>query len=269
MTPPVARDRRFHRGKVRPGRRRRLVGSRLWTVLRVAAVLCVTAYAGWRGATLVSHIPALQVSHITVVGNHRLTTGEVQALLDGLHGQNILAVDLDRARQQLLASPWVEDAGLRRVLPSQVEVSIRERRPIGLARLGEVLYLVDAAGVVIDEFGPNYADLDLPIIDGLDGVPEDGVVDEQRARLAARVVEGLEGRPELARRVSQIDVSDARDAVVMLEGDTALLRLGEEDFADRIQGYLDLATALRERVNRIDYVDLRYGERLYIKGARP
>ena len=29
------------------------------------------------------------------------------------------------------------------------------------------LYLVDASGDVIDEFGPQYAEFDLPIVDGL------------------------------------------------------------------------------------------------------
>ena len=55
-------------------------------------------------------------------------------------------------------------------------------------------------------------------------------------------------RPDLADKVSQIDVSDAHDAVVMLEGDTAMLRLGEEEFVERLQQYLDLGAALRERV---------------------
>ena len=47
-----------------------------------------------------------------------------------------------------------------------------------------------------------------------------------------------------------------------------MLRLGEQDFVDRIQGYLDLAPALRERVADIDYVDLRFGERLYVRPVK-
>jgi hypothetical protein len=120
---------------------------------------------------------------------------------------------------------------------------------------------------VIDEYGPNYADLDLPIIDGLTGRPGESVsaVDERRARLAARLIAALQTRPDLAKRVSQIDVSDAHDAVVMLDGDTAMLRLGDEDFVARLQAYLDLGPALRERVAEIDYVDLRFGDRLYVR----
>ncbi len=47
-----------------------------------------------------------------------------------------------------------------------------------------------------------------------------------------------------------------------------MLRLGDEDFAERIQGYRDLAPALRERVAEIDYVDLRFGDRLYVRPVK-
>jgi cell division septal protein FtsQ len=156
------------------------------------------------------------------------------------------------------------------MLPSQIEVTISERRPMAIARLGKSLYLVDALGNVIDEYGPTYSDLDLPIVDGLGSRPadSDGAVDARRAQLASRVISSLETRPDVAKRVSQIDVSDVHDAVVMLEGDPAMLRLGEQDFADRIQGYLDLAPTLRERVTEIDYVDLRFGERLYVRPVK-
>ena len=69
--------------------------------------------------------------------------------------------------------------------------------------------------------------------------------------------------------MSQLDVSDLHDAVVILDGDTVLLRLGASDFVARLQQYLDLAPALRERVRGIDYVDLRFDERLYVRPARP
>ncbi len=68
--------------------------------------------------------------------------------------------------------------------------------------------------------------------------------------------------------MSQIDVSDLHDAVVILDGDPALLRLGDSDFVARLQQYLDLGAALRERVAAIDYVDLRFDERLYVRPSK-
>jgi cell division septal protein FtsQ len=44
-----------------------------------------------------------------------------------------------------------------------------------------------------------------------------------------------------------------------------MLRLGDQDFVDRLQEYVDLGPALRERIVDIDYVDLRFNERLYVR----
>lgn len=260
-------DKRFRRAHVKPARKRQINGRALWLIARIVVVLGLAVYGGWRGTALVLGAPVLQVSRLTVRGNERLSSGEVLSLVDGLRGQNILTVDLAAWQARLLASPWVEAAHLRRVLPARIDIALRERHPIGIARLGGAVYLVDAQGVIIDDYGPNAADLSLPMIDGLAAVPgaNDGAVDERRARLAASVIAALQTRPDLEKRVSQIDVSDAHDAVVILDGDTVMLRLGEANFVDRIQEYLDLAPTLRERVPEIDYVDLRFDERLYVR----
>ena len=269
--PPVAApaDKRFRRAHVKPSgkRRSRLRGA--WIVARVVVGLTMVAYAAWRGAALVATAGSLRVSNLTVFGNQRLSTGEVLSLLDGLRGRHILGIDLGEWQQRLQSSAWVEEATLRRVLPATIEVRIRERRPMAIGRVASALYLVDANGVVVDEYGPTYADLDLPMVDGMGGAgPGKGVMDEARVALAGRVIAGLAARPVLLGKVSLIDVSNAHDAVVMLEGDTAMLRLGEEAFVERLQQYLDLGDALRERVAAIDYVDLRFPERLYVRPAK-
>lgn len=269
LMPAVAApaDKRFRRAHVRPAKRR---GSSLRSAsfaVRMAVIFGVMAYGGWRAASLLLAAPALQISRITVRGNDRLATGEVLALVAGLQRRNILTVELGHWRDRLMSSPWVEDATLRRMLPSTVDIVVRERRPMGIGRVANGLYLVDPRGVIVDEYGPNYGDLDLPIIDGLASVPRDGApaVDEAKAFLAARLIVALQARPDLAAQVSQIDVSDAHDAVVILDGDTVMLHLGDDDFVERLQEYVDLGPALRERVADIDYVDLRFGDRLYVR----
>ena len=174
--------------------------------------------------------------------------------------------------QRLVESPWVADVALRRVLPSTVEVFVSERRPVGLCRMGQDLYLVDETGTVIDQFGPQYSEFDLPIIDGLvppapRGAKAKASIDPGRADLASRVIADLARSQQIGSRLSQVDVSDAHDAVVLLDGDWALLHLGDDRFLERVQSYLELSPALRERVTDIDYVDLRFDPRVYVRPA--
>lgn len=269
-TVQAAPDKRFRRAHVKPGRKRSSVATYAWLLVRTLIGLAVLAYAAYRGASLVIAAPSLQIAHLVVRGHERLSTGEVLALVDGLRGQHILSVDLGVWQERLLSSPWVENATIRRVLPSTLEISVRERQPMGIGRLGAAAYLIDGKGVIVDEYGPAYADIDLPIIDGLGAAPRDGgtMVDEARAEFAGRVISALSARPELLERVSQIDVSNLHDAVVILHGDPALLRLGDREFADRLQQYVDLAPALSERLAGIDSVDLRFDERLYVRPVK-
>lgn len=272
MTPglPTPADKRFRRAQVKPTGRRGLWWRRVIIAGKSASLALIVGLALWRAAMLVAESPALRIAHIVLHGNDRLSRGEAMALVGDLHGQNILAVRLEDWRQRLLTSPWVEDAIVRRVLPNTLDVLVRERTPMGLARLGRDLYLVDAQGVVIDEYGPSYADLDLPVIDGL-GPPAGAdapVMDARRTQLVARLLADVAPHDGLAARVSQIDVRDARDAVVLLDGDTVMLRLGDRDFATRLQDYLDVATALKDRMTAIDTVDLRFGERMYVRPGR-
>ena len=141
---------------------------------------------------------------------------------------------------------------------------------MAIGRLGADLYLIDADGHVIDEYGPNYAQFDLP--------------DHRRAQRLARpdgrsrrrgprrpgqpaARRRSAGSPALLRRVSQIDVSNTRDAVVLLEDDTTLVHLGDDQFLERLQSYVDLSSALHERVTDIEYADVRFDNHIYVRPA--
>jgi cell division septal protein FtsQ len=260
-------DKRFRRAHVRPAGRRGWRDIAWRTAIRRLIVLAIVGLTTYGAAGLLVSAEALKITRITVSGNTRLSRGEVLSLLDGLRGTNMVTIDLDDWRERLMASPWVANAAMRRVLPGRIDVFIAERAPMGIGRIGQSLYLVDDRGDVIDEFGPNYAELDLPIIDGLSaGAAETGLlINESRASLAGRLLESLRAKPELARRVSQVDVTDPRDAVLILDGDTTLVRIGDDQFVERLQTYVDLVPALRERVAEIDYVDMRFDERVYVR----
>jgi cell division septal protein FtsQ len=262
-------EKNFRRARMKPGRRKGWRTHLRWRSVARLVAATIAIYAVYRGFDLVVTASPLQVSKLVVRGNVRLSSGEVEALTEGLRGSSILLADLDAYRDKLLESPWVADVAMHRVLPATVEVFISERRPVGLCRLRDDLFLVDRQGTVIDQFGPQYAEFDLPIIDGLVRAPDASkpTIDPARAELAARVIDSLAGRRALASRISQIDVRNLHDAVVLLDDDPAYLHVGDDRFLERLLAYLDLAPALRERVPEIDYVDLRFEERIYVRPA--
>lgn len=258
-------DKRFHRAHRRPGRRMfnpfyRLAG-------KIGIVLAMLILSIYGCIHVLQRSPWLSIDTIDVQGNKRLSQGEALALVAGLSGQNILLADLNDGRSSLLTSNWVQNATLRRVFPSTVEIVIDERAPLGLGRFGSKLYLIDPSGQVLDEYGPRFADLSLPIIDGLSDRVDSGEanLDNRRVTLASRLIASIDKDTSLMAHISQVNVTDPYDAVILLQGDPAFLHLGAERFAERLRTYLELLPSLRERVPSVDYVDLRFENRVYVR----
>ena len=129
----AATDKRFRRAHVKPSRKRTPIVEAVWLVLRVLVMLAVLGYGGYRGVTSIVAAADIAGSHLVVRGHQRLSAGEVLSLVDGLRGQNILTIRISEWQQKLLASPWVESATIRRVLPATLEITVNERVPWALA----------------------------------------------------------------------------------------------------------------------------------------
>ncbi len=260
-------DKRFRRAETRPGR-----GGNGWARSRGLrwGLLVLLVLAGLvAGFVKLSQAGVFTVNRVMVRGNARLSTGEVMMLVDGLRGESVFSADLARYRAALLDSPWVADATMRRVLPATIDLRIVERVPIAIGRLNDQLFLVDPSGVIIDEYGPQYAQYDLPIVDGLVSSPSQSgpAVDPDRARLVARFVEALATVPAIRQHVSQLDVSDAYNLVAILDQDPVALRLGDRDFAARLARYMEFAPSIKEQISEIDAVDLRFGDNIPVSRA--
>jgi len=261
----AAADRRFRRSPARLGNRRSWRASLVRVVLFLVGILSVGAAAVWT-TRAVTYASVFRIDRVVVHGNQKLTPGEVRALLDGINDQSIFHVDLEEYRVRLLDSPWVAHAALWRVFPSTVEVRVAERTPLAVARLNRQLYLVDASGVIIDAAGPQYREFDLPVVDGLFTGDAGVRADPRKIQLVERLLADLSSRDDLLRRVSQVDVTDPRNAIVLLDGEPARLHLGDREFLSRLQRYEEGAASVREQMAAIDYYDLRF-DRLFV-GAR-
>ena len=275
-------DKRFKRGRVKTPRK----AARRWTALirplvKWTLVLGILGYTTGRALALVTESPALRISHVAVQGQRHLSAGDVRSRVRMLEGANIVRADLDAARRRLLGSPWIADATLRRQLPATIEIAIEERQPVALARFARGgLQLIAEDGMVLGPVGAAQAGFDLPIADGLTPVPGRSLsgpgvgvgiparVDPERAGLIGRLVESLRQEDGLLALVSEVDVTDVEDAVVLLGDDPARVHLGHEDFARRVRAYRDLAPTLLQHVDAIDSADVRYDGRVFVRPAR-
>ncbi|MEW6363745.1 MAG: FtsQ-type POTRA domain-containing protein [Acidobacteriota bacterium] len=205
--------------------------------------------------------PRFATNIVTITGNRHASSDQLLDLVGGPRPGNVFTLDLPAIQARLLEHSWVKEASVSRVMPGTLEVRIVERTPVAVAVTAKGPWLVDSEGVRVSPYGAEHAEFDLPFISGLKGGPEDELLALGLRALASIGV----AEPATVARLSEIDCSHESVRLIFLDGTPALI-VGSEKFVERMEFYQRIAPSLRDRFARIDYVDLRFTPRVYIKG---
>lgn len=103
---------------------------------------------------------------LTVIGTHRLTKKQVLRQAGINKGVNILSVNLPKARKRLLSNSWIEDAEVRRELPSGIRVRITEQKPIAILDLSRK-FIINTHGEIFKEMDAS-DHCRIPVVTGLE-----------------------------------------------------------------------------------------------------
>lgn len=245
--------------RTRIRRTRRSLSARLLLGAQLFGALFLALFGVWMGYTRVMAAERLKVWRVEVRGNRYLSEGEIRELLGPAVGENILGLDIVEARSRLSASPWVEDATVRRALPDALQVDIRERTPVALAEVDR-LYLMDADGMLIDVYGPRTSGFDLPVVRGLAGLGPEARRD--RAERAGALLADLQER---ASEISEVTVEPSGDVRAVLRGSGLVVRLGAPPYRKRFETFLGLRAQIVARAPEAEYYDLRFRDRILAK----
>jgi hypothetical protein len=138
-----------------------------------------------------------------------------------------------------------------------------ERTPIGVAALDR-LYLIDEEGTFLDEIGPRYRDLALPVVRGI--ADEKGRVLPGRRELAGKVLAMLAEDGRLESTVSEIDVSEGADSLrITLRRPALTILAAEGNLVRRLTEIIPLAEEILQRYPSLEAVDVRFRGRAYLQ----
>ncbi len=260
-TPDRRYLRRANRG-VRKARRLRTLGR--WSVILAfnGAVLAMLVFSGTHAMRRLTTSSELSLQAITMEGVHRGSRESIRARLADMAEVNLLELDLDLLAERIREEPWVADCAVRRVLPDGLHVRVNEREPVALTRVDESLQVVDKTGRIV---GPASADLQgrLPILTGSEHVPE-----EERAAVLRRGVTALAALHGSASKwtqtVREIDLSRVDRIAVMTKESEPRLLLDPERVDRNLAHYLALRDEIEDRVGSVEYVDLRWSDRIAV-----
>lgn len=203
---------------------------------------------------------------LTLTGQQRLSQSRVMALADLSPGENILALEPEVIRRRLVASPWVAEATVRRVLPDELRIHLTERRPVAVVMADHPWY-VDGLGAAFKRVERGEP-LDLPIISGLS---EAEMRREPGREALGQVSElfraaGRPGAPLRLKDVSEIKVDANQGLIVHTQNRGPRLILGLNRAAAHLAELGRIKAHLKSKGlwGRAVYIDLRFKGRAFV-----
>lgn len=203
--------------------------------------------------------PSFGISRIVVEGDtahHNAIT--LQANVGSRIAGNFFTLDLTQVRGVFESVPWVRKATVRREFPSRLRVTIEEHRSMGFWGAESESRMVNSHGEVFEaNAGEAEAD-ELPRLVGADGQSALMLDVYKQLTLAMKPLDAM---------VEQLDLSSQGGWTMHLDSG-AVIELGRGTTVEvmaRLQKFLSthqqvLATYQRVGLDRIETVDLRYGQ---------
>lgn len=248
---------------------------RLWLTLFAWCAVCVSsAVAARQAQRYVLNDAQFILSNedriaLTIQGTTYAARAKVQRVFAGDWGHSIFSVPLDERRRRLLAVDWVEDATVSRVWPNRLLVRITERQPVAFVSLplhngavsGSRFLLVDGQGILLDP--PSRAQFAFPVLTGL---TEEQTDDERRVRVRA-MQSLMDDLGQTGQNISEINAATPDDLTVVaqVEGRPLELKLGDGNYARRLQNFLLHYPEIRKHAPNVTTFDLRLDDRITTK----
>jgi cell division protein FtsQ len=259
--------------------RRRKFGRRTWKLYKRIALggaifvgVGFVSYSAWHSLRYSPAMLLTRAEQIELRGNHYVSRGAVLEKFVDDRGRSVLRVPLEERRASLEEIPWVEQVSVQRVLPNRIRVELVERTPVAFLRWGNELALADAFGVILAR--PIGERFQFPVIAGITD-SQTRKESERRMRLYLQFMKEIEVvRPGAGQRVSEVDLSDAKDLRTVLTGfnpagaggsaNTLLVHFGESDFENKYRILVENFPQWRVSAGSLESVDLRYAGQVVV-----
>ncbi len=268
--PPRKKSRKSYQDKCEQlvfRRKARVYARRFYRIGFVAVVLFICTFTLWlfNSSTPRSYMQSvsdniinltaktgLRLERVTFEGNKYTGQEELADQLELTYGKPILGLDLEELRMDIKKQSWVKDAEVRRVLPSNIKITIDERKPIAIWQLGKKFNLIDSDGVVLTE------------VDSPDVLPFPLIIGEGANKEAASIFATLAHEKKLYQQVASAALmGERRWNILFNNGIEVMLPAQNMDEAWSHLAEMDKNEHILNR--QIKSIDLRLKDRIYIK----
>ena len=182
---------------------------------------------------------------------------EIQDWFESKHLGNLLLLDIEEIKANLIQHTWVKDVNIRKSFPSTLKIQIIERFPQAVIKM-EDLYLIDRDGVRLKQILPE----DNPGLPIFIDSHNFGVQGEEKMKLGWQCLFSLDQEDQ--KLVEYIDLSKYENISLKFKDSSTWLILGNKDFRQKIESYQKYKPLL-QKYGPLEYANLSIDDRIIIK----
>ena len=200
----------------------------------------------------------LNIREVEVASPNETVKNHIRGMTQGMTWGNILLLDISRVQKNLAAYAWVKNVQVRKIFPSALTIDVTARTPAALMKK-EITLLIDGEGVALEPADPS-AYPGLPLLFDERNFIQDA---PEKLRLAWECLKALPDEEKSS--VESLDLSDAENVILQFRGSPTKIKLGAADFGRNLSDYKKNIAHLESEHGVLEYIDLRFPDRVYFK----
>jgi cell division protein FtsQ len=205
----------------------------------------------------------LRIKEVQILCTREAVKEELEQMIRKEPLGNILLLDIDHLQSTLERHRWVQEARIRKVFPSSLRIEIKEREPAALLKKDSYC-LIDEQGVELEHL-ESREDILLPVFVDENDFRTDSA---EKLKLAWDCLKSLPSH--LREQVDILDLTEYGNLILQFKNSHTKIMLGENQFPQKIELFLKTRDRLENQFGSLEYVDLRFEDRIYFKAqAQP
>jgi len=175
-------------------------------------------------------------------------------------GESLLKLNFDELERRSRNIPWLKKVSLRKEFPDTLLMKVEESAPKALLRINTHLFLIDSDGRVLEEIQDNNTYF-LPVIVEADPEKNRGDILE-----ALKFVDALTEQNILSEKAIEIMLTSSG---LDMNIDGEFVKIGYGRYKEKLMRWKSLRPEIRKRNVDIEYIDLRFKDRVIVKPIKP
>lgn len=193
-----------------------------YTTLLILAIAAIIA-------TMTS--PLFNIKQITVEGNEKITTDEIISLSQINIEENTYKTNMKKAKEKILENPYIDNVEIKRKLPSNVLITVQERKTTFMIEYGGGYAYINNQGYILEVSSEK---LEVPIIQGSETAveelkPGNRLENNDLAKMSTviKIIE-IAASNDMSNLINRIDIENSQNYKIIFESEQKVAYLGDE-----------------------------------------